>query len=97
MNTTEHLLTILIEECNETAQRATKALRFGMQEIQPGQELTNAERIVCEFNDIVAVMAMLLEDGELPRIFDEEAQDKKRAKVEKYLRYSKEQCKTLDQ
>jgi hypothetical protein len=61
MTKTENLLTILAEECAETAQRVSKAIRFTLDEIQPNQEedLTNAERIVYEFNDIVAVMEVL--------------------------------------
>jgi hypothetical protein len=61
MNNTEHLLTILSEECVETAQRVSKAIRFGLTEVQEGQHLNNAERLVYEFNDIVAVMELLHE------------------------------------
>jgi hypothetical protein len=31
------------EEAVEVAQRATKVLRFGIDEVQPGQSLTNAD------------------------------------------------------
>lgn len=41
----EHLLSILAEECCEVGQRVSKALRFGLDEVQPGQDLSNAERI----------------------------------------------------
>jgi hypothetical protein len=91
MTRTEHLLTILAEECGETAQRATKALRFGLNEVQPGQELNNAERIVYEFNDILSIMNMLVEEGKLPRVEDKGMMGLKKDKVEKYLIYSKEQ------
>jgi len=90
MTREEHLLTILIEECNETAQRATKALRFGLQEIQPEQDLTNAERIVYEFNDIVAIMELLYAEESVPKIFDAVSAGVKKIKVEKYLAYSAE-------
>lgn len=90
MTREEHLLTILIEECNETAQRATKALRFGLSEIQPEQPLTNAERVVYEFNDIVATMEMLMTDKSLPYVFDHPSILVKKQKVEKYLAYSSE-------
>ena len=95
MTRQEHLLTILIEECNETAQRATKAVRFGLEEIQPGQAQTNAERIVYEFNDIVAVIELLHSEEALPKIFDTEAVGLKKIKIEKYLAYSA-QCGTID-
>lgn len=94
MTKREHLLTILIEECNETAHRATKALRFGLEEIEPGQLRTNAERIVYEFNDIVAMMELLHAEGCLSNVFDGVSAGLKKIKVEKYLMYSKE-CGTL--
>lgn len=52
---TRELLTILAEECAEVAQRCTKALRFGTSEVQPGQPLTNMQRIEQEVGDIVCV------------------------------------------
>lgn len=85
MNLSENLLTILIEECNETAQRATKALRFGLTEVQPGQDKTNAERIVYEFNDIVAVMELLRKRSEyFPEIINREMILLKKEKITKY-------------
>lgn len=89
MNRTEHLLTILSEECSEVAQRVSKALRFTVKEIQPGQELTNWDRIQQEFNDLCAVARMLGFDypkGNEGRL--------KVAKVEKFLAYSRD-CGTL--
>ncbi len=89
MNRLEHLLTRITEECHETGQRACKALNFTLEEIQPGQNLTNAERIVYEFNDIVAVMEMLYEEGHIKKVIDPEAIALKKIKVEKWLEYSK--------
>lgn len=86
MNRHEHLLTILAEECAEVAQRASKALRFGMEEIQKDQPLTNAQRITQEFTDLVAVYGML--DLPAPLPCDIVA---KQERVEKYLKYSHEQ------
>ena len=51
----EHLLTCLAEECTEVGQRVTKALRFGLAEVQAGQTLTNRQRIAEEYRDLVAV------------------------------------------
>lgn len=53
------LLVILIEECAEVQQRATKALRFGMDEVQPGQPDTNARRLALEVGDLLEVLARL--------------------------------------
>jgi hypothetical protein len=59
MNRIEHLLTIVAEECAEVSQRCSKALRFGLEEIQPGQTLTNAARIYQEYADLRAAMELL--------------------------------------
>lgn len=102
MNRREHLLTILAEECVETAQRATKALRFGLSETQPGQEFTNAQRMFLEYTDILAIMKMLIDEGILAEagvvtFTDEKMREiinNKINRVEKYLKYS-HQCGTL--
>lgn len=95
MTRTEHLLTILAEECAEVAQRVSKALRFGVLEVQPGQDKTNAERVVAELIDMKAVWQML--NGRfgsgvvLPKVAaDEERKmiEAKAAKVERYLAFS---------
>lgn len=83
MNRTEHLLIIAMEECNEVAQRCSKALRFGLEEVQPGQDLTNIQRIRQEYSDLAAVLEMLGVGAPLGRDMDG-----KRAKVEKFLAYS---------
>jgi len=59
MNRSDHLLTILIEECAEVAQAASKALRFGAKNVGPKSTLTNAEIIVHEFNDLFGAMEKL--------------------------------------
>jgi hypothetical protein len=63
---TEHLLTILAEECAEVAHRVSKAIRFGLEEVQPGQTLTNAERVREEVYDLTAAYRMLALAGALP-------------------------------
>ena len=90
MNRQEHLLLILEEECIETAQRVSKALRFSLEEVQPGQELSNADRLIYEFNDIVAMMEMLHDEGLIKDFHDPLAIIKKKSKVEKFLKLSKE-------
>jgi len=98
MNRTEHLLTCAAEECNEIAQRVSKALRFGLDDMQVGQGLSNAERIVQEFRDLQAVMEMLEDEFIVEPcvwIRDVQAIEEKKAKVEKYLRYAESTCGTL--
>lgn len=55
------LLDCLIEECAEVIQRATKLKRFGRDQVQIGQELTNAERLCEEFSDINVVAQFCLD------------------------------------
>lgn len=84
MNRTEYLLFTLSEECDEEGQRASKAARFGMAEIQPGQTEDNKRRLERELADIIGVARML---GLTIREEDVVA---KMAKVEKYMGYSRE-------
>jgi hypothetical protein len=67
MNREEHLLTVAGEECSETHVRISKALRFGLDQIQEARDdkpeqnperLTNRERILEEFFDLCAVLDM---------------------------------------
>lgn len=91
MNRVEHLLTILTEECAEIAQRATKAQRFGLLEVEPGQTANNCARINEEVNDLFAVLEMLHRE---PGGFGIMTADiklimAKKEKVEKFLEYSR--------
>ncbi len=97
MTRQEHLLTILSEECAEVAQRVSKALRFGLKEVEPGQKYTNAARISQELFDLRAVAEMLEKCGALESVRYSTVLrlvEKKKAKVPKYLAYSS-QCGTL--
>lgn len=93
MNRTEHLLTILAEECAELAQRASKANRFGLEEVEDGQQLTNADRIILEYGDLFGVLSMLVIDGCLPKVRSCEIDalaEAKMGRVEHWLKYSAE-------
>jgi len=63
MTRKEHLLTILAEECAEIAKCASKALRFGLHDKEPGQEFINADRISQEYGDLLGVYKLLVRDG----------------------------------
>lgn len=79
------LLEILCEECLEVGQRVQKAQRFGLPEIQPNQEFSNAQRIMHEMADVMAVYGMLVEENVLPPV-SPECMAAKRAKLnDKYL------------
>ena len=92
MTEKEMLLIILAEECAETAHRISKALRFTLEEVEPNQKetsLTNGERILYEYNDILAIMEILQERGVFPKKTYPLLIEDKKSKVEKYLEYSR--------
>lgn len=78
------LLVILAEECGEVAVRVSKALRFGLDEVQPGQDATNAERIGQELQDVAALVSVCVEAGVLSVDLEEPA-----ARRRKLLRVSR--------
>lgn len=88
----EYLLETAAEECAEIAQRISKALRFTLAEIQPGQPLSNAERIVGELADLQAMVEMLEERGLIDGrpLHDRSLIVAKKAKVEKFAAYSEQ-------
>lgn len=96
MTRTEHLLLCVAEECAEIAHRVSKALRFGLDEVQPGQPLNNVQRIEQEINDLTAVLIMCREQGIMSAQPDHEAIARKKQKVEEYLLYSA-RCGTLSE
>lgn len=84
MTKTQHLLTILAEECAEVAQRASKAIRFGLHEVQPGQPDDNQFRLEVELADLLATAETL---GLQVREAHKAA---KKEKLAKYMEYAKE-------
>lgn len=101
MNRTEYLLVQAASECNEVAHRITKALHFGLHEVQPGQPgvpESNAERIVGEYIDLLASIEMLVEDSALTMPSADTVRAliaKKKAKVEYIMGYARGFCGTL--
>lgn len=89
MNTTEYLLSCLIEECAEVIQRATKVQRFGLHETEPEQDLDNEQRLAAELADLTGVLELLWDEG-LRLMGEDEAIANKKAKVRKFMDYSRE-------
>jgi hypothetical protein len=82
MNRREHLLVILGEECSELHKETCKILRFGFNQ-------DNWMRLQQEYNDLIALIDMLKDEGIVVYEHDD-MQSLKRLKVEKYLLESKE-------
>lgn len=89
MTREDHLLVITAEEGAEIAQRATKALRFGMDEMEPGQDRHNSQRLVDEMRDLMEMFRMMENAGMIGPQWRQPHPDK-RAKVEQYLELSRE-------
>lgn len=97
MNRAEHLLVILAEEAAEVAKEAAKCLRFGPDETYAAKGITNAERVVDELIDLLALVEMLQDEKILRQsIFCADRIDAKKRKVEAHLAYSK-QCGTFQE
>lgn len=92
----ELLLTKLAEEAAEVQQRVSKALHFGLDEVEPGQFETNEARLIGELHDFMAVAQMLNDEGVLPFITSLRRLQAKKEKVERYLEYSAK-CGRLDE
>jgi hypothetical protein len=88
MNRQEHLIMVLGEEGCEVAQMASKINRFGIDEIFPGQPLTNAERMHLELDDLQAMIELANENCGLGYVVNRTNVKAKKAKVMKYMAYS---------
>ena len=89
MTKNEYLLICLVEECGEVVQAATKALRFGLEDINPCTGETNKSAIQKELNDIAAIVTMLRRDNIIDDNFTKSPTEKIK-KVEKWMQYSKD-------
>lgn len=90
MTREQYLLTKLAEECSETAQRASKAIVFGLDDIQEGQEKNNNTRLVEEFAHIVAYMELLRDERwiEMNLSFIQAEVDRKKVDLMKWYSFS---------
>lgn len=97
MNTEEHLLVCLAEECGEVAKECHKALRFGLDDqltLDPSgprgtEGPTTREKIVAELNDLMGVVGMLVVRGILPATWPCDAQQQcKAARVIAFMGYA---------
>ena len=76
---------VLIEECAEVQQRATKLLRFGVRETQPGQALDNAHRLGREVGDLLEVVDMTVREGLIPADAIEQGRTVKRRQLARFM------------
>jgi len=90
MNREQMALLKLMEECNEVSQRCAKAIKFGLEEKQPGQELTNRQRLYEEAVDVIAALDVLTDRGilDMDKVTNPEVAARKE-KITKYDEYSR--------
>lgn len=83
----EYLLMCLTEECAEVQKAAIKCIRFGPNCFNPYTGIYNAQKIMYEINDIIAIIEMLGEEGfDLPMYMDKEQIMLKKEKVRRYMK-----------
>lgn len=87
INKQDYFLLKLAEECAEVSQMVSKCLRFGMDNIKPGETLNNKERLIDELEDIEAILHVLKAQDML---HVKELSSKKVSKVYKWYEISKE-------
>lgn len=83
------VLEIIIEECAEIQQRATKALRFGLLEVQPGQPLPNTARMAREIGDLAEIVDVAVKAGIIDRREIDAGIVNKRQQLAKFMQRSK--------
>lgn len=89
MTEEQYLLTRLGEECAEVIQRCSKAISYGLLEVQEGQKLTNERRLLDELNDLLGVWTLLCEKEILKTQTENQVDKAVTAKINKILKYMK--------
>lgn len=79
------LLTILAEEAAEVIHRISKALRFSLNDKEPGNSLSNLQRIEYELGDMQAVIQRLIAIGLLNPTAIVQYSMNKHTKLDRYL------------
>lgn len=83
-------LAIIAEECAEVIHRATKAQRFGLLEVQPGQPWSNSQRLAIEIGDVLA----LVDEAIAAKMVDpetiERARNLKRDKLAVFMQFRRD-------
>jgi NTP pyrophosphatase (non-canonical NTP hydrolase) len=87
MNRLEELLVVLQEECAEVSQAASKSIRFGLDATY--QDRSNRARLESEIGDLMAMIKLVTEEGNLNPDNMIAAAEAKLIKVEKFMKNGK--------
>lgn len=88
MTENDFILEVFSQECLEVAHRLSKAKLFGLDEVQDGQPLSNRERIMEEFEQLMGSYFMLQDRDVLPAINVTRASLKEK-RIKQYMEYSR--------
>lgn len=75
----------VLENLAEVIHRTMKILRFGLDEVQRGQELNNRQRLSREVGNLLEMLCVARSEGILSDIDVEIGQDEKNEKLKKYM------------
>lgn len=89
MKKSDHLLVILMEECAEVSKVCAKALRFGLDDIEPGKQTPNRELLNHEMGDLMGAFRMLAEFGLVEPVAASQL-DAKISRINKFFQYSRD-------
>lgn len=76
---------LVVEECAEIIQRGTKLLRFGVDEVQPGQGNSNADRLSMEVGDLLEVIDLGIKAGILNPVAINLGRASKRSQLARFM------------
>lgn len=82
----QELLVVLSEECGEVIQAASKILRFGLNTKSPYSNKNNKQQLEQELGDLMCLIRELYENGSIDLNNVLAAAEKKKKKLEKYLK-----------
>jgi len=83
-----YLLQQICEEAAEVIQRASKASRFGLEEIEAGQDLNNAERMALELADLNVAIRVLCTETNVDIFVTSEYVEERESRLRNSMAYS---------
>ena len=78
-------LTLLIEECAEVTQRATKIIRYGYQSKHPTGDYDNKEMLEQELGDLIGILDLMIANGDVSDGAIKVARGQKLVRLPKWL------------